>query len=217
MSALQSGPISAAGLDVFENEPLAADSPLRSLPNVVLTPHIGWTVEEVLIEFADIAADQLEQYLAGNLRRAELLDPDVVVASDCSRRPLGPGLDPMRITVIPGDGIGPELVRSAVAVMEAACERDDIRLELSEERGGAALYEETGEALLPGALDRLCAADGVLKGPVGLPEVRARRHRGRPAGRRAAYRPRHLRQRAARAAAARHRGADKANRATSTT
>ena len=81
VSALQSGPISAAGLDVFENEPLAADSPLRSLPNVVLTPHIGWTVEEVLIEFADIAADQLEQYLAGNLRRAELLDPDVVVAS----------------------------------------------------------------------------------------------------------------------------------------
>jgi phosphoglycerate dehydrogenase-like enzyme len=80
VSALQTGPISAAGLDVFENEPLAADSPLRSLPNVVLTPHIGWTVEEVLIEFADIAADQLEQYLAGNLSRAELLDPDVVVA-----------------------------------------------------------------------------------------------------------------------------------------
>jgi phosphoglycerate dehydrogenase-like enzyme len=80
VSALQSGPISAAGLDVFENEPLAADSPLRSLPNVVLTPHIGWTVEEVLIEFADIAADQLEQYLAGSLSRAELLDPDVVVA-----------------------------------------------------------------------------------------------------------------------------------------
>ena len=80
VSALQTGPISAAGLDVFENEPLAADSPLRSLPNVVLTPHIGWTVEEVLIEFADIAADQLEQYLAGNLSRAELLDPEVVVA-----------------------------------------------------------------------------------------------------------------------------------------
>jgi phosphoglycerate dehydrogenase-like enzyme len=80
VSALQTGPISAAGLDVFENEPLAADSLLRSLPNVVLTPHIGWTVEEVLIEFADIAADQLEQYLAGTLSRAELLEPDVVVA-----------------------------------------------------------------------------------------------------------------------------------------
>jgi phosphoglycerate dehydrogenase-like enzyme len=80
VSALQSGPLSAAGLDVFENEPLAADSPLRTLPNVVLTPHIGWTVEEVLIEFADIAADQLEQYLASSLSRTELLDPDVVTA-----------------------------------------------------------------------------------------------------------------------------------------
>lgn len=77
IEALRSGPISAAGLDVFAQEPLAADSPLRSLPNVVLTPHIGWTVEEVLVEFADIAADQLEQYLAGALQRSELLNPEV--------------------------------------------------------------------------------------------------------------------------------------------
>lgn len=80
VAALRGGPLAAAGLDVFTQEPLPADSPLRSLPNVVLTPHIGWTVEEVLIEFADIAADQLEQYLAGELRRSELLDAEVVVA-----------------------------------------------------------------------------------------------------------------------------------------
>lgn len=81
IEALRSGPVSAAGLDVFAQEPLAPDSPLRSLPNVVLTPHIGWTVEEVLVEFADIAADQLADYLAGRLQRAELLDPDVVLAA----------------------------------------------------------------------------------------------------------------------------------------
>lgn len=79
-AALQAGPLSAAGLDVFAQEPLAPDSPLRTLPNVVLTPHIGWTVEEVLTEFADIAADQLEDFLAGRLRRSELLDARVVLA-----------------------------------------------------------------------------------------------------------------------------------------
>jgi phosphoglycerate dehydrogenase-like enzyme len=78
VAALRSGPLSAAGLDVFAEEPLPADSPLRSLNNVVLTPHIGWTVEEVLVEWVDIAARQLEQYLAGNLQRKELLDPAVV-------------------------------------------------------------------------------------------------------------------------------------------
>jgi phosphoglycerate dehydrogenase-like enzyme len=84
VTALQSGPLSAAGLDVFAQEPLPADSPLRTLPNVVLTPHIGWTVEEVLTEFADIAADQLEQYLAGTLDRGELLDANVGVSASAA-------------------------------------------------------------------------------------------------------------------------------------
>src|SRR2546430_2593527 len=39
--ALRSGHVAAAALDVFETEPLPADSPLRGIPNVVLTPHLG--------------------------------------------------------------------------------------------------------------------------------------------------------------------------------
>src|SRR5438874_788114 len=40
-AALTSGQVSAAALDVYEVEPLAADSPLRSAPNLVTTPHLG--------------------------------------------------------------------------------------------------------------------------------------------------------------------------------
>jgi phosphoglycerate dehydrogenase-like enzyme len=72
VDVLRDGPLAAAGLDVFVTEPLPADSPLRSLPNALLTPHIGWTVEEVFDEFAAIAADQLEAYLGGTLEPAEL-------------------------------------------------------------------------------------------------------------------------------------------------
>ncbi|WP_328393511.1 NAD(P)-dependent oxidoreductase [Nocardia sp. NBC_00416] len=69
---LRDGPLSAAGLDVFVEEPLPANSPLRALPNVVVTPHIGWTVQEAFEEFATGAADQLQDYLANDLDPKEL-------------------------------------------------------------------------------------------------------------------------------------------------
>jgi D-3-phosphoglycerate dehydrogenase / 2-oxoglutarate reductase len=67
IKALKGKQIAGAGLDVFEKEPLSAESPLRLMDNVILTPHMGWTVEEVFEEFAEIARDQLQSWLKGEL------------------------------------------------------------------------------------------------------------------------------------------------------
>lgn len=61
VQALRQGDIGGAALDVYHTEPLPADHPLRSLPNTVLTPHIGYVTRDVYEVFyrdavADIAA-----------------------------------------------------------------------------------------------------------------------------------------------------------------
>jgi D-3-phosphoglycerate dehydrogenase / 2-oxoglutarate reductase len=63
--ALRDGQLSAAGLDVFEREPLPADSPLRSLENVILTDHAGWYSEESERELKTKAAQNVAAVLSG--------------------------------------------------------------------------------------------------------------------------------------------------------
>ncbi len=63
--ALTEQRIAGAGLDVFDREPLPAGHPLTRLPNVVLTPHIGWPTDEGYQRFAEAACDVLLAYLDG--------------------------------------------------------------------------------------------------------------------------------------------------------
>ena len=55
----------AAALDVFGTEPLAADSTLRDLPNVVLSPHQGYNTPESLERMLDVVVANIEHYLSG--------------------------------------------------------------------------------------------------------------------------------------------------------
>ena len=64
-AALADGTIAAAGLDVFETEPLPTDSPLVGLDNVILSNHVAWYTEESAVELATKAARNVSEVLAG--------------------------------------------------------------------------------------------------------------------------------------------------------
>lgn len=65
ISALESGRLYGAGLDVTDPEPLPADSPLWQMNNVIITPHISAQGSDSMRRVAIIAAENLRRYLAG--------------------------------------------------------------------------------------------------------------------------------------------------------
>ncbi|MHB0777234.1 2-hydroxyacid dehydrogenase [Halomonas sp. WWR20] len=65
IAALEAGEIRAAGLDVFEQEPLPADSPLLHMANVVALPHIGSATHETRTAMAQRAVDNITLALNG--------------------------------------------------------------------------------------------------------------------------------------------------------
>ena len=74
-AALRAGRLGGAALDVFETEPLPAASPLRSLPNVLLSPHAAWYSPASLAALPERAAQQVVEFLAG-LPVLSIINPD---------------------------------------------------------------------------------------------------------------------------------------------
>lgn len=77
IQALSDGTIYAAGLDVFEQEPLPANSPLLEMPNVVALPHIGSATHETRYNMAACAVDNLIAVLSGNVKE-NCVNPQVL-------------------------------------------------------------------------------------------------------------------------------------------
>src|SRR5215831_465371 len=78
----------------------------------------------------------------------------------------------MRLNVLslPGDGIGPEVIREAVKVLECVARKFGHELSCKEALIGGAAFRQTGAGLPPETLDLALQVDATLLGAVGLPE-----------------------------------------------
>jgi phosphoglycerate dehydrogenase-like enzyme len=65
VSALQAGQIAGAALDVFEEEPLPADSPLWSMPNVIITPHVAAASTHIAERHLQTLLENICRFVAG--------------------------------------------------------------------------------------------------------------------------------------------------------
>ena len=81
IAALKSGWVAAAGLDVYEDEPLTAESELRRLPNVTLTPHLGASTAEAQDAVGVEVAEQIADVLNGGVIRNAVNMPTLDAAT----------------------------------------------------------------------------------------------------------------------------------------
>ena len=75
--ALRDGVIARAGCDVFEKEPLPADSPLWDLPNMMVSPHSTPRVADIYGNALDILIENIGRYRRGEPMRNRLGERDV--------------------------------------------------------------------------------------------------------------------------------------------
>lgn len=138
--ALASGKLSGAALDVFEEEPLPADSPLRGAPNLVMTPHLGAATDEAQREVAvEIATAVRDALLLGDYSTA--VNAPYVEAGE-------------RALVDPVMNLGRRLGRLLAEVTEGRCRRLEVRYAGSVRNVLAPLAAAALEGYLRGTVDR---------------------------------------------------------------
>lgn len=75
IAALHGGELRGAALDVFEEEPLPAESRLRQLHNVLLTPHLAWYSEDAIKRLQRFAAEEAARAIKGEPLRCPVITP----------------------------------------------------------------------------------------------------------------------------------------------
>jgi len=77
-AALTSGEVAAAGLDVFEQEPIQADNPLLTLDNVITSPHMAGVTTEAVAAMAVVTAQNILSVLDGRPNRDNVINKEVL-------------------------------------------------------------------------------------------------------------------------------------------